>query len=183
MVAVLLLPCRLTEATLAVALLSLSLFVTRIVLGISRQMSQNTSAISILYDSLLTFFWFRVLLSQASGDLTDPRHPSPLPWYLMRKCPTDTAAACGVAQASFAVSVLAALFYGGRCVAPLIEVAVVWVKAQEDGYHRVAMDPAFVDVENDPFSESAVAREKERYRYLYKEALSPVLAFFPEDPW
>lgn len=180
MVAVLfLLFCRLTEATLAVALLSLSLFVTRIVLGISRQTSR---AISIIYDSLLAFFWFRLLLSQASGDFSDPRHPSPRPWYLVRKCPTDTAAACYVAQASFALSVLAVLFYSGRFVAAAVEIVVVWARAQEDGYQLVAMSSDLVvNEENDPCLEDAAAREKERYRYLYEEALSPVLAFFPQD--
>lgn len=170
--------CRLTEATLAVALLSLTLFVTRIVLGISRQTSRT---ISIIYDSLLAFFWFRLLLSQASGDFSDPRHPSPRPWYLVRKCPTDTAAACYVAQASFAISVLAALFYGGRLLASAIEMVVVWARAQEDEYQLLAMNSDLVDEENGPCLEDATAREKERYRYLYEEALSPVLAFFPQD--
>lgn len=177
-VAVLVLYCRLAEAMLAIALLSSSIFVTRIVLGISRQMSRT---ISIIYDSLLAFLWFRLLLSQASGDFSDPRHPSPWPWYLMRKCPTDTAAACYVAQASFAVSVLAALFYGGRFVAAGIEIAVAWVKAQEDGYQHVATKPDFVDEENGLCPECAAASEKERYRHFYGEPLSPVLAFFPED--
>lgn len=178
MVAILFLSCRLTEATLAVALLSLSLFVTRIVLGISQQMSRT---ISILYDSLLAFFWTRTLLCQTSGDFSDPRHPSSRPWYLMRKCPTDTAAACYIAQASFAVSVLAALFYGGRFVAAAIEVAVVWIKDQETRHRFIAIHPDPVDEENDICLEDAAAREKERYRYLYEEALSPVLAFFPKD--
>lgn len=167
---------RLTEAMLAVALLSLTLLV--IVLGISRQTSRT---ISIIYDSLLAFFWFRLLLSQASGDFSDPRHPSPRPWYLVRKCPTDTAAACYVAQASFAISVLAALFYGGRLLAAAIEMVVVWARAQKDGYQLLAMSSDLVDEENGPFLEDAAAREKERYRYLYEEALSPVLAFFPQD--
>ncbi|KAL2291726.1 hypothetical protein FJTKL_11930 [Diaporthe vaccinii] len=162
---------QLTEAMLAVALLSLTLLVTRIVLGISRQTSRT---ISIIYDSLLAFFWFRLLLSQASGDFSDPRHPSPRPWYLVRKCPTDTAAACYVAQASFAISVLAALFYGGRFLAAAIEMVVVWARAQEDGYQLVAMNSDLVD-------EDAAAREKERYWHLYEDALSPVLAFFPQN--
>jgi hypothetical protein len=99
----------------------------------------------------------------------------------MRTCPADTAAACYVAQASFAVSVLAALFYGGRFVAAGIEEAVVWIKAQECGYQHVPMSSDFVDEENDLCPECAAASEKEQYRYLYGEALSPVLAFFPED--
>lgn len=178
MIATLFIFRRLTEATLAIALLSLSLFVTRIVLGISRQMSRS---LSIFYDGLLAFFWFRVLLSEASGDFSDPRHPSPWPWYLMRKCPTDTAAACYVAQIGFFVSVLAALFYGGRFVAAAIEAAAVWIKNQETGFQLVATNPEFVDEENDLCLEDAAAREKERHRYIYEEALSPVLAFFPKD--
>lgn len=177
-VAVLVLCCRLAEAMLAIALLSSSIFVTRIVLGISRQMSRT---ISTIYDSLLAFLWFRLLLSQASGDFSDSRHPSPWPWYLMRKCPTDTAVACYVAQASFAVSVVAALFYGGRFVAAGIETILAWVKAEEDGYQYVAMKPDFVDEENGLCPECAAASEKERYLYICGEALSPVLAFFPED--
>lgn len=163
---------------LAVALLSLSLFLARTILEISQQMYRT---ISMLYDSLLAFFWTRILLCQTSGDFSDPRHPSSRPWYLMRKCPTDTAAACYIAQASFAVSVLAALFYGGRFVAAAIEVAVVWIKDQETRHQFVAIDPDAVDEENDLCLENATVREKERYRYLYEEALSPVLAFFPKD--
>lgn len=177
-IAVLCLYCRLTEATLAVALLSLVLFVTRIILGISRQMSRT---ISIIYDSLLAFFWFRLLLSQASGDFSDPRHPSAWPWHLTRTCPTDIAAACYVAQASFVVSVLAALFYGGRFVAAGIEEAGMWIKAQECGYQYVPMNSDFGDEENGLCPECAAASEKEQIRRLYGEALSPVLAFFPED--
>lgn len=137
--------------------------------------------ISIIYDSLLAFFWFRLLLSQASGDFSDPRHPSAWPWHLTRTCPTDIAAACLVAQASFVVSVLAALFYGGRIIAAGIEEAWIWNKAKECGYQYVPRDSDLGDEENDLCPECAVASEKERYRRLYGEALSPVLAFFPED--
>lgn len=178
MLAVLCLDCRLTEATFAIALLSLSLFVTRIVLGLSRQMSRS---ISIIYDSILAFFWFRLLLSQASGDFSDPRHPSPWPWYLTRTCPTDTAAPCFVAQAGFVISVVAASFYGGRFVTAGIEEAVAWVRARECGYQYVPMKADLVDEENGLCPECAAASEKDRYRRLYGEALSPVLAFFPED--
>lgn len=172
------LSCRLTQATLAIALLSLVLFMTRIVLGISRQMSRT---ISIIYDGILSFFWFRLLLSQASGDFSDPRHPSPRPWFLTRTCPTDTAAACYIAQAGFAISILATVFYGGRLVAAAVKFAVLSFKAQEEGYRRVTTTPGFLDEEEGLCPECAAALEKERYRYHYEQALSPVLAFFPDD--
>jgi hypothetical protein len=99
----------------------------------------------------------------------------------MQKCPTDTATAYYVAQISFAVSIIAALFYGGRFIAAALEVAVVWIKNQENGYQLVATNLDPVDEENGLYLEDAAAREKEQYRYLYEEALSPMLAFFPED--
>lgn len=59
--------------------------------------------------------------------------------------------------------------------------AVVWIKDQETRHQFVAIHLDPVDEENDICLEDAAAREKERYRYLYEEALSPVLAFFPKD--
>ncbi|KAG8157890.1 hypothetical protein KVR01_012162 [Diaporthe batatas] len=171
---------QLTQATLAIALLSLILFITRIVLRISGQLSRT---VSIIYDSILSFFWVRVLLSQASGDLSDPRHPSTWPWYLTRTCPTDTAAACITTQAGFAISVLATVFYGGRLMASAVGIAGLSFKPKEDGYRSVALIPNLFDQENGLCPDCAAALEKERYRYHYGEALSPVLAFFPNDEY
>ncbi|POS71428.1 hypothetical protein DHEL01_v210176 [Diaporthe helianthi] len=116
--------------------------------------------ISIIYDTILSFFWFRILLLQASGDYSDPRHPSPWPWYLTRTCPTDTAATCYITQAGFAISVLATLFYGGRIIAAAIEIAVLSFKAQEGGYRRVAMNPDVLDEESGLCPDCAAAEEK-----------------------
>jgi hypothetical protein len=138
-------------------------------------------AISIIYDGLLGFLWFRLLLSQASGDFSDPRHPSPRPWYLTRTCPTDTASACYIAQASLVISGLAALFYGGRFVSACIEEAVVWIKLKKSGSQCLSMKSSSGDEEDGLCPECAAATEKERYRHVYGEALSPVLAFFPDD--
>lgn len=84
-------------------------------------------------------------------------------------------------QAGFAISIIAALFYGGRLIAAAIHVGVLSFKAEKDGYRSVAMSPGYSDEEDGLCPECAAALEKERFRHYYGEALSPVLAFFPED--
>lgn len=164
---------RLVDATLAVAILSAILMLARFIMGFFGQFSQ---IFSLLYDGLLAFFWFHSLSSQASPDFLDMQHPSPLPWYLTRQCPEDIATPCRVTQASFVISALATLFYTARLIGTIVEVARVWRKTHRDDYQLITVQ---LDEEGGMGREEAAARERERY--LYREALSPVLAFFPED--
>ncbi|KAH9229472.1 hypothetical protein K456DRAFT_56360 [Colletotrichum gloeosporioides 23] len=157
----------LVDATLAVTILSAILM---IVFG------QFSQIFSLLYDDILAFFWLHSLSSQASPDLSDMQHPSPLPWYLTRQCPEDMATPWRVTQASFVISAFATLFYTARFIGMIVEVARVWRKTHGDDYQLITMQ---LDEERGMGREEAEARERERY--LCREALSPVLAFFPED--
>ncbi|EQB47772.1 hypothetical protein CGLO_13062 [Colletotrichum gloeosporioides Cg-14] len=163
----------LVDATLSVTILSVILMIARFIMGFFGQFSQ---IFSLLYDGLLAFFWFHSLSSQASPDFSDMQHPSPLPWYLTRQCPEDMATPCRVTQASFVISALATLFYTARFIGTIVEVARALRKIHRDDYQLIMMQ---IDEEGGIGREEAAARERERY--LYREALSPVLAFFPED--
>ncbi|WQF89856.1 hypothetical protein CDEST_14870 [Colletotrichum destructivum] len=168
---------QLTDGALAVGLLSLTILIARVIMTILGQMSRT---FSMIYDIILTFFWIQTLVYQASGDFSDPKHPSPHPWYLSRYCQRDIATACRVAQASFALSVLAALLCGGRLVATAAEAVCFYYRTnREIRYRLVSMDPETMDEDDEASLEEEMAKERERY--LYREALSPVLAFFPED--
>ncbi|KAG7142141.1 hypothetical protein HYQ45_001418 [Verticillium longisporum] len=67
---------RLTDASLAVALLSIFIMVARMVMTSCGQMSRT---FSMLYDAFLAFVWIYSVSSQASGDYSDMEHPSPHP--------------------------------------------------------------------------------------------------------
>ncbi|KAF6803178.1 hypothetical protein CSOJ01_11093 [Colletotrichum sojae] len=172
----------LTDGTLAVALLSLILMVARVIMGHFGQMNR---IFSILYDGLLTILWLHSLSLQSSGDLSDSQHPSTSPWFLMRQCQRDVATTCHTAQAGFAVSVIAAIFYSGRSIATTVEAASQWRSTRKGEYRAVPVRLDFVGEEGDIGEEDDIrdeeARKRERDKYLYQEALSPVLAFFPAD--
>lgn len=173
---------RLTDGTLAVALLSLILMVARLVM---RYLGQMKQIFSILYDGLLTILWFHSLSLQTSADLSDAQHPSSSPWFLMRHCPKDVATACHTAKAGYALSIIAAIFYSGRLLVTVVEAVREWRSNRKGGYRAVPVRLNFVGEEGDISEEGEVSEEeariRERDRYLYQEALSPVLAFFPED--
>ncbi|KAK2054400.1 hypothetical protein LY76DRAFT_522625 [Colletotrichum caudatum] len=166
----------LTDATLAVALLSLVLLAARATMAYFGHMSR---AVSLIYDALLIFFWLHSIDSQVSGDFSDPERPSPRPWYLTRRCRGDVATACRVAQASFAISILAALFYGGRLLVTAAEAAKAY-REHRRGVHRlVPMDLDLVNSQD--WASREAGSEIEAKRDVYRDYLSPVLAFFPED--
>ncbi|PNH38095.1 hypothetical protein VD0004_g8712 [Verticillium dahliae] len=67
---------RLTDASLAVALLSIFIMVARMVMTSCGQMSRT---FSMLYDAFLAFVWIYSVSLQASGDFSDMEHLSPHP--------------------------------------------------------------------------------------------------------
>ncbi|KAF6804360.1 hypothetical protein CMUS01_14867 [Colletotrichum musicola] len=165
----------LSDGTLAVALLSLILMVARLVMG---HLGQMNRIFSILYDGLLTVLWLHSLSLQTSGDPSDPQHPSTSPWFFTRQCPRDVATACHIVQAGYAFSVIAAVFYSGRLIATAVQAARGW-RSNRKGRYRAVPEEGDIDEEDDISDEEA--RRRERDKYLYQEALSPVLAFFPAD--
>ncbi|THV54165.1 hypothetical protein BGAL_0033g00380 [Botrytis galanthina] len=59
--------------------------------------------------SCVLLFWIMSCISQRSPDYSDPNHPSRVPWYLNHSCTiasTPNRAACYVAQASYALTVV-----------------------------------------------------------------------------
>ncbi|KAH6669680.1 hypothetical protein F5X68DRAFT_50626 [Plectosphaerella plurivora] len=171
---------RLTDSNLAVALLSLAMVLARITMRTAGQLRPTFAAI---YDAILSLVWTHSVISQMSADMSDPKHPSPHPWYVTRGCGAargEVAGACHVSQASFAVSLLVMLLYLSRLAVVAVHgVGALMRKWQErHDYQFLTVNVEDVDG-HDKDEEARMKRERERY--LYHEALSPVLAFFPED--
>jgi hypothetical protein len=105
---------RLTNSNLAEAILSLAVFLVR---HITSRLDYLPRSVSIFYDMLCCCLWTFSVVGQSSADDSDPEHPSPRPWYLVRSCSyahTQNQSFCRVAQASFAISMSAVVVYGSR---------------------------------------------------------------------
>lgn len=158
---------RLTDSNLALAILSLVVFVARVLM---LRLGYLPKSVNILYDIILATLWVFSTVGQNSGDFSDPQHISEHPWYLTRGCsatrgPTKTY--CQAARASFVVSVLAIVVYGTK----------VFVEALAEAYNRgKAQDQEWNKVEEE-YSDSEVDEED-----WQSQALSPVLAFYPASP-
>ncbi|RMJ12296.1 hypothetical protein CDV36_008054 [Fusarium kuroshium] len=171
---------RLTESNLAIAILTLFIFFARAVLSHADFLYRY---ISVIYDVVLLCFWTMSLANQSSGDLSDPKHPSPLPWYLTRSCSVawdKNRGYCRIAQASFAVSILAAVVYGARLMreALLVAYEIGWKHGQILSVQDV--DEEMGDKYMDDEHEIAVGLLVPRSSWQ-DQALSPVLAFFPSE--
>ena len=135
---------------------------------------------SVMYDMLLASLWSISLVGQYSGDFSDPDHASEHPWYLTQGCTASwnrNRGYCHVAQASFMVSMLAAVLYGGRALFQLLELAYNRGKkhAKDWAYGQVDEEEKYTDSDREAEGWLAV-----RGSHI-DEALSPVLAFFPSD--
>lgn len=133
----------------------------------------------VMYDLLLSFLWIVSLVGQNSGDFSVPEHASVHPWYLTRGCAASWDANrgyCRMARASFVVSILAVILYGGRVVLE----ALVAAYYRGRGDSRKWVDKS-VDEEkySDEERESSVGLTVPND--WYDQGLSPVLAFFPSD--
>ncbi|KAH6990296.1 hypothetical protein EDB80DRAFT_882295 [Ilyonectria destructans] len=174
---------RLTDSNLAIAILSFVIFLTR---GTMAYLDYLPRYATILYDMLLAFLWIVSLAGQASGDFSDPDHPSVHPWYLTRGCAdgwAGTRGFCHVAQASFAISMLAAMLYCGRLLREAMLVAYYRGRVHERKWTAVdvedveeANEGKYSDVDQETGMRLAVREER------YDTGLSPVLAFFPARP-
>ncbi|EGY22094.1 uncharacterized protein VDAG_03534 [Verticillium dahliae VdLs.17] len=151
--------------------------VARMVMTSCGQMSRT---FSMLYDAFLAFVWIYSVSLQASGDFSDMEHLSPHPWYLTRHCPERVGEECHVAQASFGISIIAAAFYSARFAPSAFEVAYKHWNNRHNGYQIVSVKLDLVDEEDEASDEDTYMRERRRY-LCHQDALSPVLAFFPEN--
>ncbi|KAF4469555.1 hypothetical protein FALBO_3547 [Fusarium albosuccineum] len=173
---------RLTDSNLAIAILGLVIFVARASMAHLNYLPRYVNA---LYDVLLLCLWAVSLSGQASGDLSDPEHPSPRPWYLTRGCSAAwdrNRGYCRIAQATFAVSIMATILYGGRLIREALVLAYQRGRKHERQWSAQDVD---VDVESigDKYSDNdgdTVGRLAVKGPdYWQDQALSPVLAFFP----
>ncbi|TGO33292.1 hypothetical protein BHYA_0254g00070 [Botrytis hyacinthi] len=97
---------RCTEFNLAAGIFTLCLFLTRQLLALATSIGTLTEIYLI---SCVLLFWVLSCIGQRSPDYSDPDHPSRVPWYLNHSCSiasTQSQAACYVAQASFALTVV-----------------------------------------------------------------------------
>ncbi|KAM5354413.1 hypothetical protein ACJ41O_001062 [Fusarium nematophilum] len=173
---------RLTDSNLAIAILGFVIFVARATMS---HLEYLPCYVNTLYDILLLGLWTVSLTGQASGDLSDPQHPSPYPWYLTRSCSEawgKNRGYCHVAQASFAVSILAAVLYGGRIIREVLLMAYRRGRAHERDW---SVKDVEMDVESISIRDKYSDGERETVEMLTvredwnDQALSPVLAFFP----
>lgn len=176
---------RLTDSNLAAALLSLVLVLARMAMRAAGQLRPSFAA---MYDAVLGLVWAYCVASQMSSDMSDPEHPSLHPWYLTRGCSSAGGSsvvhgACRVSQAGFIASLFAVALYGSRLAITVSRgvssLARAWQRRHDYQLITFKVEHAGGEEEDDEDEEARTARERERY--LYKEALSPVLAFFPED--
>ncbi|KAH7131433.1 hypothetical protein B0J13DRAFT_104470 [Dactylonectria estremocensis] len=174
---------RLTDSNLAIAILSFVIFFARTVMA---HLDYLPRYATVLYDTLLAILWIVSVSGQASGDFSDPDHPSAHAWYLTRGCAeswTGTRSYCHVAQASFAISILAALLYCGRLLREAMLVAYHRGRKHERKWTVVdAVD--MEDLEEEKYSDVELESEGRLTvrEPRYDPGLSPVLAFFPSGP-
>lgn len=167
---------RLTDSNLAIATLSLIIFPVRI---ITSRFHYLPRSVETFYDLLLSILWINSLIGQNSGDFTDLEHISHSPWYLSRGCGASwhrNRTYCRVAQASFAISILAALSYVARLCIDVCMIFREWKTADNN-----ADDENFYFYRGDDCEDGLLHPGLDRKTDPYKEALSPVLAFFPES--
>ncbi|KAF5666511.1 hypothetical protein FHETE_6186 [Fusarium heterosporum] len=170
---------RLSTSNLAIAILGFVVFFARTATSYLRYLPRY---VNIIYDMILLGLWAVSIAGQTSGDLSDPEHPSPYPWYLTRECSVawdKTRGYCNTAQAGFALSILAIALYSARLVREAILIAyergqrhrLEWpVQDGADSMERIYMD-----------EEQNLVFKPTTYKDMQDLALSPVLAFFPSD--
>ncbi|KAJ0426176.1 hypothetical protein BJY00DRAFT_307675 [Aspergillus carlsbadensis] len=78
---------EITESNLGITAVSAIAWIVRIVLRGSRPSgSTRYNNILLLFDAVLAALWALSIANQVSGDLSDPKHPSDRPWYLVYRC-------------------------------------------------------------------------------------------------
>lgn len=134
------------------------------------------------YNLLSLSLWAIGIAQQISGDFSDPEHISHRPWYLSRDCSCsweETRSFCRIAQASFAMSILALTLCCGRLIVQAGLTLYAYMKEQklpkDEASWEHELDGRFCDTEH------LLPPERLDPAPYYNDALSPVLAFFPEE--
>ncbi|KAF4964699.1 hypothetical protein FSARC_7406 [Fusarium sarcochroum] len=174
---------RLSTSNLAIAILGFVVFIARSAMSHLRYLPPY---VNIIYDMILLSLWAVSLASQTSGDFSDPKHPSPHPWYLTRGCAAAwdrNRGYCHIALASFAVSVIAATLYGTRLIREVLLIGYERGQRHEHKLNRFMVDDEMVESTEGTYTDdervtvAGLTVKEDRY----SQALSPVLAFFPSD--
>ncbi|KAF7534062.1 hypothetical protein G7Z17_g13425 [Cylindrodendrum hubeiense] len=173
---------RLTDSNLAIAILSFVIFFARAIMAHLNYLPRYAT---VLYDILLSSLWITSAAGQASGDFSDPDHTSAHPWYLTRGCSESWSGIrgyCHVAQASFAISILAAMLYCGRLLREAMLVAYQRGRIHERKWTAVGVDD-MEETGEEKYSDAELETSMLTVREeQYDLGLSPVLAFFPAGP-
>ncbi|PTD06581.1 hypothetical protein FCULG_00006630 [Fusarium culmorum] len=171
-------PQSLAASNLAIAMLGLVVFVARTIMSRLRCLPHH---INIIYDMILFSLWAIGLAGQTSSDFSDPKHPSPHPWYLTRGCSVSwdrTRGYCHTAQAGFAISIMAGILYGTRLIREIILVA--YARGQRHQTKGLVLNTDDVESAESLYSDGEW-ESSEQKASRNSLVLSPVLAFFPSD--
>ncbi|QPC71459.1 hypothetical protein HYE68_002211 [Fusarium pseudograminearum] len=168
----------LAASNLAIAMLGLVVFVARTIMSRLRCLPHH---INIIYDMILFSLWAIGLAGQTSSDLSDPKHPSPHPWYLTRGCSVSwdrTRGYCHTAQAGFAISIMAGILYGTRLIREIVLVA--YARGQRHQSKGLVLNTDDIE-SSESFYSDGEWESLEQKTSRNSLVLSPVLAFFPSD--
>ena len=160
-----------TDSNLGIAIASLVICVVR---GVTGRLHYSPRFVEVLYDIMLGVLWTTCTIQQLSGDFTDLDHPSQHPWYLTKSCRVSwkrNRSFCRVSQASFVTSVLAILFSTGHLILYVVR------GFRRAGNNTQEMWEEEVEMKLDTIG---LRRATEIYS-CHSQALSPILAFFPEE--
>ncbi|KAJ4993700.1 hypothetical protein SVAN01_00754 [Stagonosporopsis vannaccii] len=110
---------RSTQSNLCVAIITIVFWFVRLCIR-GRTLDVFGAVVSnVLYDIILILLWCYSIVTQTTGDFSDPKHISLRPWYLDHGCSEawpSNHAACRVAKGSFGLTVFAILWFSMRCI-------------------------------------------------------------------
>ena len=134
------------------------------------------ATVEALYDTILFSLWTTSTYRQVSSDLSDPSHPSRYPWYLTKSCSAswdNCRSYCRVAQAAFVTTVLAVLVFSLHLM--------LHASRGLRNFGRESCKISVYSVDESLFKWSVPPYQDTDSTAYCNDALSPVLAFFPED--
>ncbi|KAK1638548.1 hypothetical protein BDP81DRAFT_209254 [Colletotrichum phormii] len=135
---------RLTTSNMATAVLGATVFFARLTMAALRYEARWTN---LVYDAFLAVLWACSAAAQIGPDLTDPRHLSERPWYLVRSCDEawpQNRGWCRIAKWEYCWSILAAAFYVARILGSLG--CLLYEKGQKDGRTARFKSPLMLEV-------------------------------------
>jgi hypothetical protein len=155
--------------------------VVSLVRAITRRYDYLPRFANVLYDVILLPLWIYSIIAQVSGDLSDPEHPSPRPWYITRGCQAGWEVnrdICRATQASLAFSAMAVAVYCSRLV---VQAAEAIHEGVERWHYRGWQSLESGDGSGHSDDDEIYKDKEDAAQRAIEDALSPVLAFFQDD--